>query len=116
MTTHFLVEISQYIKFGDLTSVEVISAADDVQMVYPETPLDSTKPPVLFIDMPDNTDGDAHLTMQEEDALLKESTASFADWITSFIRRVILLLENLPEEGLDGVPRSGATESKCVLF
>ena len=73
MTTQFLVEISQYIKFGDLTNVEVQpSADDDVRMIYPESPLDSMKPPVLFIDMPSNTEEDTQLSKQEEDALLKE--------------------------------------------
>ena len=38
------------------------------------------------------------LSMDEEDALLRESTAGFPDWIASFIRRVILLFDNLPEE------------------
>jgi proteasome activator subunit 4 len=44
------------------------------------------------------------LSMDEEDALLRESTAEFPDWIASFIRRVILLFDNLPEEA------GGATE------
>jgi len=46
------------------------------------------------------------LTMDEEDALLRESTEGFTDWIASFIRRVILLFDNLPEEA------GGATEGK----
>ena len=67
----------------------------------------------MFIDMPDNVEHteDEHLTKEEEDALVRESTASFADWVTSFIRRVILLLENLPEEDSDGTVRNGDTES-----
>lgn len=44
------------------------------------------------------------LSLDEEDALLRESTAGFTDWIASFIRRVILLFDNLPEEA------GGATE------
>jgi proteasome activator subunit 4 len=44
------------------------------------------------------------LSVDEEDALLRESTAGFPDWIASFIRRVILLFDNLPEEA------GGATE------
>lgn len=44
------------------------------------------------------------LSVDEEDALLRESTADFPDWIASFIRRVILLFDNLPEEA------GGATE------
>ncbi len=44
------------------------------------------------------------LSVDDEDALLRESTAGFPDWIASFIRRVILLFDNLPEEA------GGATE------
>lgn len=46
------------------------------------------------------------LSRDDEDALLQESTAGFTDWIASFIRRVILLFDNLPEEA------GGATEGK----
>lgn len=83
----------------------------------------------MFIDMSDGfEDGydSGHepgpkLSKNDEDALLRESTASFADWITSFIRRVILLLENLPDEGIEGSQAGGDTEGKimrslcCVL-
>jgi proteasome activator subunit 4 len=46
------------------------------------------------------------LSNEEEDILLKDTTGSFADWVTSFVRRVIQLLENLPEESA----ASGASE------
>lgn len=39
----------------------------------------------------------------------QDSTGSFPDWIASFIRRVIQLLENLPEEGPNG-SSGGPTE------
>lgn len=52
------------------------------------------------------------LTNREEDALLKDTTGSFADWVTSLIRRVIQLLENLPEE--DG-NTGGASEGMPCL-
>lgn len=53
---------------------------------------------------------------QEEDALLKDSTGDLPDWIENFIRRVILLLENLPDEDSSG-NADGATEGKdYVLF
>lgn len=48
------------------------------------------------------------LSVDEEDALLRESTAGFTDWIASFIRRVILLFDNLPEEA------GGATEGSLT--
>ena len=46
----------------------------------------------MFIDMPDNVEHaeDEHLSKEEEDALVRESTASFADWVSNFIRRVIV--------------------------
>jgi len=105
-TTTFLIEISQYIKFGDLTSRSITLSAD----------VDSSAP--ADVDIPNGFSsiflGDAHteaelndgplLSMDEEDALLRESTAGFPDWIASFIRRVILLFDNLPEEA------GGATE------
>jgi proteasome activator subunit 4 len=105
-TTTFLIEISQYIKFGDLTS-RSITMSDDV---------DSSTP--ANVDIPNGFSvislGDGHmadelndgplLSLDEEDALLRESTAGFTDWIASFIRRVILLFDNLPEEA------GGATE------
>lgn len=46
----------------------------------------------------------------DEDHMLRETTSSFADWVASFIRRVILLLENLPEEGVTGNYASGTSE------
>ena len=39
------------------------------------------------------------LSREEERALTRESTAGFADWVTSLFRRVLALFENLPEEG-----------------
>jgi proteasome activator subunit 4 len=52
------------------------------------------------------------LSKEEEDALLKDTTASFADWVTSFVRRVIQLLENLPDEGANDV---GGSETEGWL-
>lgn len=52
------------------------------------------------------------LSNDEEDILLKDTTGSFADWVTSFVRRVIQLLENLPDEGANGTA-GGATEGEA---
>ncbi|KAI5124439.1 hypothetical protein M0805_008323 [Coniferiporia weirii] len=119
-TTAFLVEISQYIKFGDLTTAEdqpetttdTESPAETRRMGF-ETPSES-KPSLTFMDMADSGEPEYTLTPAEEDALLRESTASFADWISSFIHRVILLLENLPEEGTDGTLRGGESEAQVI--
>jgi len=55
------------------------------------------------------------LSDEEEDILLMVTTASFAGWVTSFIRRVIQLLENLPEEGASGTA-GGASEGIRVII
>lgn len=52
---------------------------------------------------------------QEEDALLKDSTGDLPDWIENFIRRVILLLENLPDEDSTG-NADGATEGRDYIL
>lgn len=55
---------------------------------------------------------ETQLSPEEEDAVLRDVTSSFADWVASFLRRVILLFENLPEDGAAG----GATEGKSHSF
>ena len=49
------------------------------------------------------------LSNEEEDAILRDTAGTFADWVAAFLRRVILLFENLPEEGPNG-SAGGATE------
>ncbi|KAG5648199.1 hypothetical protein DXG03_006154 [Asterophora parasitica] len=109
-TTAFLVEISQFIQFGDLTMNESRPVLLDAE---PTLPPNTTGTLLSFsLDETESqfADLEARLTNEEEDALLKDSTGSFPDWIASFIRRVIQLLENLPDEGPDG-SAGGATES-----
>jgi proteasome activator subunit 4 len=105
-TTTFLIEISQYIKFGDLTSRN-IALSDDVDSCTPANVDIPNGLPIVSL-------SDGHIeyelndgplpSMDEEDASLRESTSGFPDWIANFIRRVILLFDNLPEEA------GGATE------
>jgi proteasome activator subunit 4 len=107
-TTTFLIEVSQYIKFGDLTSRSITMSADidsctpanvDIPNGFSLASLGEVRIDVEF------SDG-LSLSNDEEDALLRESTADFPDWIANFIRRVILLFDNLPEEA------GGATEGQ----
>jgi proteasome activator subunit 4 len=106
-TTTFLIEISQYIKFGDLTSRSITMSAD-VDSSTPQN--DDISSRIAIVSLSDVhieetlIDDGPLLSVDEEDALLRESTAGFTDWIASFIRRVILLFDNLPEEA------GGATE------
>ncbi|KXN83586.1 Proteasome activator complex subunit 4 [Leucoagaricus sp. SymC.cos] len=111
-TTSFLVEISQYITIGDLTGFGENAPQSDIEPTLPpETHL--TLPSLSFDEADGFADLTLRLTIEEEDALLKDSTGSFPDWVASFIRRVIQLLENLPEEGPNG-SSGGATEVQVV--
>jgi proteasome activator subunit 4 len=53
------------------------------------------------------------LPRREEDQLLLESTASFPDWVTRFLRAVFNLLENLPDPGKGG-HAGGKIEDRMV--
>ncbi|KAG1716353.1 hypothetical protein ID866_837 [Astraeus odoratus] len=98
-TTAFLSEVSQYVMFHDVASLE-----DEV--------LD--KSDLSGIIVTTETNGDIEQFSPEmEDALLRDTTGSFASWIASFVRRVIQLLENLPEEGANGTA-GGASEVQLV--
>jgi proteasome activator subunit 4 len=55
-------------------------------------------------------DSEPRLPDSEEDALVKESTASFSNFVTSWFHRVIMLMENLPEEGQPGTRAGGEDE------
>ncbi|KZV77572.1 hypothetical protein PENSPDRAFT_621096 [Peniophora sp. CONT] len=150
-TTTFLIEVSQYIKFGDLTALpstddihgdlthrptdvparklnghtngdghyDSSRAVSRVGTPIPSIPAKSSQPhgrgrrptlagtvmPSQFLLHPSDSGGtetpeseEPQLSAREEDVLLREATGGFTDWIASFIRRVILLFDNLPEE------------------
>ncbi|KAI0374438.1 hypothetical protein BV20DRAFT_1049238 [Pilatotrama ljubarskyi] len=110
-TTSFISEVAQYIKFGELTNYEV-PMGDGVDL----TQRTSKELPVLEIEQfPDGVEpgSEERLSKEDEDALLRDSAGTFADWVASFLRRVILLFENLPEEGPNGTA-GGATEVQLV--
>ncbi|KAG1867785.1 hypothetical protein DFJ58DRAFT_859984 [Suillus subalutaceus] len=102
-TTAFLSEVSQYIMFGDVTSSSEGSEASDVDISPGQITLDDGLEDTMEL----------KLSNEAEDALLRDSTGSFASWVASFIRRVIQLLENLPEEGPNG-SAGGTTEVQVV--
>ncbi|KIY51373.1 hypothetical protein FISHEDRAFT_37518 [Fistulina hepatica ATCC 64428] len=106
-TVGFLMDIFSSIKIGDLrTGDNAMPQAMDTELAIPEDR--SLQMP--FIDL---EDFDPRLSDEEEDALLKESTGDFADWVANFIRRVIQLLENLPEENDHG-SGEGTVETQLV--
>lgn len=112
-TTAFLVEIAQHIKFGDLTNVDSNGISIDETgdgRVAPAFQAAETKTPQL------NGDGgfESKYSDEKEDNLVKDSSQGFADWVTSFFRRVILLMENLPDEGSMGSRAGGELEAQVI--
>ncbi|KAJ7783436.1 hypothetical protein DFH07DRAFT_995453, partial [Mycena maculata] len=102
-TTEFIVEIAQYIMFAD-------TMPDHMEQDATSRP---TTPPTILIPLfsMDELQSDTEfprLSDEEEDMLVQDTTGSFADWVTQFIRRVYQLQENLPEEG------GGASEVQVV--
>lgn len=101
-------EVAQYIKFGELVRTESHLVNEPRSVVWMPP---SDAPMIDFERFPDGIEpgSEKNLTMEEEDALLRDSASAFADWVAAFLRRVILLFENLPEEGPNGAA-GGATE------
>ena len=93
---------------GDLSSTAdaAISRPDSVTMLS-STGQSDTIPSFSVHEIYGQEFGiEPRLSNKEEDTVLKDTTGSFADWVASFIRHVIQLLENLPEEDAAG----GASE------
>lgn len=111
-TTAFLSEISQYIKLGDLTAESYVKTSELVDsLARDEVAINGN---TFIVDSCPAGIGPGiagTLSKQEEDALLRDSTGDLRDWTANFIRRVILLLENLPDEDSSG-NADGASEGK----
>jgi proteasome activator subunit 4 len=112
-TTAFLIEISQSIKFGDLTQEESVDSGVQLSTGGVSDQLAENLPELILDDIPHKIEPGEEpcLSKTEEDALLRESTRGFPDWVASFIRRVILLFENLPEDTGGEVRSGGESES-----
>jgi proteasome activator subunit 4 len=113
------VEISQYIMIGELANpdhMEIKAAATPPVVTDPRKMLripSFNLAGVGFFPGENSAENEVPKRSNRlEDAELVETTAGFADWVASFVRRVILLLENLPEEGVTGNYSGDASESK----
>ncbi|KAG8932798.1 hypothetical protein FRC01_012282 [Tulasnella sp. 417] len=109
--------VSQHIKFSDLTEVELAAVSSDTKDASwsPVVTKADLIPTVRFDILPSpSEETDSRLSNEEEDRLLRDSTAGFANWVTGFIRRVIVLLENLPDETAPGSSNGGGTENTVV--
>lgn len=94
-TTMFIVAAIQHVKIGDLSIHQSgVPLTDDIlgdEMMNLDQ--DDTR-------FPDGVESPTPvLSKGDERSLTRDSTAAFADWVTSLFRRVIALYENLPEEG-----------------
>ncbi|PSR73164.1 hypothetical protein PHLCEN_2v10976 [Hermanssonia centrifuga] len=104
-TTAFIVEVSQYVKFGELTNPEDSTNVDiDTGLTGPPLPTVEFRLPSKM-----SFGDDADYSKDEQDTLLITMSEQIADWVAAFLRRVILLFENLPEEGANGAA-GGQTE------
>ncbi|KAI0757264.1 hypothetical protein C8Q80DRAFT_1132754 [Daedaleopsis nitida] len=111
-TTSFISEVAQYIKFGELAASHEAPLGNGIDSAPPpsgDAPLFEIEP------FPSGVESGTgpELTRAEEDAILRDTAGTFADWVAAFLRRVILLFENLPEEGPNGAA-GGATEVQLV--
>ncbi|KAL0578024.1 Proteasome activator BLM10 [Marasmius crinis-equi] len=89
----FIVGIVQNIRVGDLSIHQSGMPLTEEGIAQMDIDQDHTP-------LPGGTEsGMPALSKEEERTLVRESTAAFADWITSLFRRVLALYENLPEEG-----------------
>ncbi|VDB99350.1 unnamed protein product [Peniophora sp. CBMAI 1063] len=99
----FIAEIAARIQFRDISAVP-FSASGAVDQ--PPTDVDDD------LRLPDTSM--PVLSVQEERALARESTAGFAEWLIAFIHRVLALYENLPEEGGKSNTIGGRSEDAVV--
>ncbi|EIN13635.1 hypothetical protein PUNSTDRAFT_94829 [Punctularia strigosozonata HHB-11173 SS5] len=92
-TTMFIVSAVQHIKIGDLSIQQSGLALSSDAPAEDMMDVDSTEK------LPEASENTAVFSRAEERALVRDSTAAFADWVTMLFRRVFALYENLPEEG-----------------
>lgn len=100
--------MARYIKFGELISSTEASIGNGIDVVHVPS---ADAPDVEVERFPAGVGMGEQLTREEEDAILRDTADAFAGWVTEFLRRVILLFENLPEEGPNGTA-GGATEGE----
>lgn len=98
--------MAQHIKFGELTA-----NAGALLDLAPQRSADV--PQVGVEPFPEGVEPrtGVELSREEEDAILRDTAGTSADWVAAFLRRVILLFENLPEEGPNG-QAGGTTEGE----
>lgn len=107
----FIVSVVQHIKIGDLSG----SHGGGFNPLVGDGPAEGMMD-VDTDEIPQGTEpGDVPtFSREEERSLVRDSTANFADWVTSLLRRVLSLFENLPEEGGRSNTTGGKSEESVI--
>ncbi|KAF8807254.1 hypothetical protein BYT27DRAFT_7189352 [Phlegmacium glaucopus] len=92
--TMFIVAVVQHMKIGDLSQSGMLFSSDE-----PEERMDVDDNEIDHLPEGTEIGSQSQLNRAEERSLVRDSTASFADWVVSLFHRVLALFENLPEEG-----------------
>ncbi|KAG8934508.1 hypothetical protein FRC01_002240 [Tulasnella sp. 417] len=109
-TSLFITTALQFIKIGDLNVEGVVPLAHDAPGEDVVMKLEGAETPMMErLKRKEMSEEEL-----EEDSLVKQSTAGFADWVVSFFRRVFALYENLPEEGGKSGKTGGKTEETVL--
>lgn len=104
----FIASVVQYIKIGDISMHQAGVALSDDAPAAEVMDVDGSDAVPLHGGLDEH--GMPVLSREEERQLARESTAGFADWVTSLFRRIFALYENLPEEGGKRNTTGGKTE------
>jgi proteasome activator subunit 4 len=95
-----------YVQLGDISEVD-----DENDAVPGSRALRKTARPPVADDPNDPIDQEMeNLSPEEVNSRIRFATAAFRDWVPEFIRRVLLLFSNLPEEGGRSGRAGGKTE------
>ncbi|KAG8905939.1 hypothetical protein FRB99_007944 [Tulasnella sp. 403] len=109
-TTVFILTALQHVKIGDLNMEGSVTLGHDAPGEDVKMNLEGSETPL--------SDREKKKAMSEEeleeDIVVRQSTAGFADWVVSFFRRIFALYENLPEEGGKSGKTGGKTEETVL--
>ncbi|KAG8953342.1 hypothetical protein FRC04_002752 [Tulasnella sp. 424] len=109
-TSLFITTALQFIKIGDLNVEGGVPLAHDAPGEVVVMKAEGAETPMMErLKRKEMSEEEL-----EEDSLVKQSTAGFADWVVSFFRRVFALYENLPEEGGKSGKTGGKTEETLL--
>lgn len=112
-TVAFFIQALSTVKIDDMTQLEALQDSGSPRMTL-DGVREPTPPPSFDIeDVDADPDAPPKLSKEEEDALVRESTADFPEWIAKFFKAVLALYDNLPEPGRSG--RAGGKLEESMI-